>query len=57
MKEHPIEAAWLRFRKRHDTLLTLAEGAFESGWQDRYPGSDTSMIAGLPSAVSSCRSI
>jgi len=26
----------------------MAEGVFESGWQERYPGSDTSMIAGLP---------
>jgi len=47
-KEHPIEAAWLRFRKLYEKFLNIAEGVFESGWQDRYPGCDTSMIAGLP---------
>ncbi len=50
-KEHPIEAGWLRFRKKHDEFLKIAEKSFESKWEETYPGSDTSMIAGLPMPV------
>jgi len=51
LKEHPIEAAWLRFRKKHSVVLNLTERLFESEWGKHHPGLDMSMIAGVPTTI------